>query len=55
MRRHDQFSLSQPWIAHPHATELKIISRVLDANPGIAAAVGDDLVVSSPNFVADPL
>lgn len=44
MRRHDQFSLSQPWIAHPHAKELKVISRVLDANPAMAEAVGDDLV-----------
>ncbi len=44
MRRHDQFSLNQPWIAHPHARELETISKILDANPGMAEAVGADLV-----------
>lgn len=44
MRRHDQFSLNQPWIAHPHARELQVISRVLDAHPGMAEAVAEDLV-----------
>jgi IS5 family transposase len=44
MRRHDQFSLNQPWIAHPHAKELETISKILDANPGMAEAVGADLV-----------
>jgi transposase, IS5 family len=44
MRRHDQFSLGQPWIAHPHAKELEAISTILDANPGMAEAVAADLV-----------
>lgn len=44
MRRHDQFSLHQPWIAHPHAKELEVISRLLDATPAMAEAVAEDLV-----------
>ena len=36
MRRHDPFSLDQPWIAHPHAKELEAISRILDAKPAMA-------------------
>jgi IS5 family transposase len=44
MRRHDQFSLNQPWIAHPHAKELEAISQILDAHPGMAEAVAEDLV-----------
>lgn len=44
MRRHDQFSLNQPWIAHPHARELEAISGILDANPAMAEAAGADLV-----------
>lgn len=44
MRRHDQFSLNQPWIAHPHAKELEAISGILDANAAMAAAVAADLV-----------
>jgi transposase, IS5 family len=44
MRRHDQFSLNRPWIAHPHAKELEAISGILDANPAMAEAVSADLV-----------
>ena len=44
MRRHDQLSLSQPWIAHPHARELEAISMVLDANPSMAETVAEDLI-----------
>jgi len=44
MRRHEQLSLSQPWIAHPHARELEAISRILDAEGGMAERVGQDLV-----------
>jgi hypothetical protein len=44
MRRNDQLSLGQPWIAHPHAKELEAISQVLDANPAMAEAVTEDLV-----------
>ena len=43
MRRHDQFSLNRPWIAHPHAKELRAISEVLDARPAMAEAVARDL------------
>jgi transposase, IS5 family len=44
MRRHEQLSLDQPWIAHPHAKELETISRLLDENPGMAECVSRDLV-----------
>lgn len=44
MRRHEQLSLSQPWIAHPHARELEAMSRILDAEGGMAERVGQDLV-----------
>lgn len=44
MRRHEQLSLNQPWIAHPHAKELEVISRMLDAHPAMAQAVAEDLV-----------
>src|SRR5215217_154459 len=44
MRRHEQLSLTQPWIDHSHARELKAISRILDEEPGIAERVGQDLV-----------
>jgi transposase, IS5 family len=44
MRRHEQLSLDQPWIAHPHAKELEAISRLLDQTPAMAEAVGADLV-----------
>jgi hypothetical protein len=44
MRRHEQLSLAQPWIAHPHARELEAISRILDAEGGMAERVGQDLV-----------
>jgi len=44
MRRHEQLSLDQPWIAHPHAKELEAISRLLDENPAMAEAVAADLV-----------
>jgi transposase, IS5 family len=49
MRRHDQFSLNQPWIAHPHAKELEAISGILDANPAMAEAVAADLVLGVKN------
>jgi IS5 family transposase len=44
MRRHEQLSLAQPWIVHPHARELEAISRILDAEGGMAERVGQDLV-----------
>lgn len=44
MRRHEQLSLTQPWIAHPHARELEAISRVLDEEGGMAERVGQDLL-----------
>lgn len=44
MRRHEQLSLTQPWIGHSHARELEQISRILDEEAGIAERVGQDLV-----------
>jgi transposase, IS5 family len=44
MRRQDQLSLTQPWIDHPHAKELEVISRILDEEPAMAERVGQDLV-----------
>jgi len=44
MRRHEQLSLTQPWIAHAHARELEAISRILDEEGGMAERVGQDLV-----------
>lgn len=44
MRRHEQLSLTQPWIDHPHARELEAISRILDEEAGMAERVGQDLV-----------
>lgn len=44
MRRHEQLSLTQPWIAHSHARELEAISRILDEEGGMAERVGQDLV-----------
>lgn len=44
MRRHEQLSLTQPWIDHSHARELEAISRILDEEAGMAERVGQDLV-----------
>lgn len=44
MRRHEQLSLAQPWIDHPHAKEMEAISRILDREADIAALIGQDLV-----------
>ena len=44
MRRHDQLSLAQPWIEHPHARELEAISGILEKEAGMAERVGQDLV-----------
>lgn len=44
MRRRDQLCLTQPWIDHPHAKELEVISRILDEEPAMAERVGQDLV-----------
>lgn len=49
MRRHEQLSLDQPWIAHPHARELETIVRILDSNPAMAAAVAQDLLAGVAN------
>ncbi|MBA2244935.1 MAG: ISNCY family transposase [Gemmatimonadota bacterium] len=49
MRRHEQLSLDQPWIAHPHAWELATISGILDSNPGMAEAVAQDLLAGVAN------
>ena len=44
MRRHDQLSLTQPWIAHAHARELEAISRMLDEEADMARLIEQDLV-----------
>jgi IS5 family transposase len=44
MRRHEQLSLTQPWIAHSHAREMEAISRILDEEGGMRERVGQDLV-----------
>ena len=44
MRRHEQLSLEQPYIAHSHAAELAKISQILSLHPDIAERVGQDLV-----------
>ncbi len=44
MRRQDQLPFKVAPIAHAHAAELEQISRVLDANPGMAEDVAQDLV-----------
>jgi len=44
MRRQDQLALTRPPIEHPHADELAQISRILNDNPAMAAAVTQDLV-----------
>jgi transposase, IS5 family len=44
MRRQDQLSLTQPWIDHPHAKEMEVVSRILDEEPDVAERVGQDLV-----------
>lgn len=44
MRRHEQLSLTQPWIDHSHARELEAISRILDEEAGMAERVGQELV-----------
>lgn len=38
-----QLPLTAPWIAHAHATELAAMSALLDAQPGLAARVQQDL------------
>lgn len=49
MRRHEQLSLTQPWIDHPHARELEVISRILDEESDIARLVEQDLVRAVEN------
>nr|MBA4158957.1 hypothetical protein [Gemmatimonadota bacterium] len=44
MRRHEQLSLDQPWISHPHVRELEAISRILDEHRQMAQPVEADLV-----------
>jgi IS5 family transposase len=44
MRRHEQLSLTQPWIDHSHARELEAISRILDEEADIVRLIEQDLV-----------
>lgn len=51
MRRHEQLSLTQPWIDHSHARELEAISRMLDEEADMVRLIEQDLVqgVKSPH------
>jgi transposase, IS5 family len=51
MRRQEQLSLVQPWIAHPHARELEVIGQILDSEPRIAARIEQELLrgVTNPD------
>lgn len=49
MRRHDQLSLTQPWIAHSHARELEEISRMLDEEADMVRLIEQDLVQGVKN------
>jgi IS5 family transposase len=49
MRRHDQLSLTQPWIAHAHAHELEAISRMLDEEADMVGLIEQDLVQGVKN------
>ena len=40
----DQQSLTPPWGPHQHSQELRMVARILDAQPEIAARVQDDLL-----------
>jgi transposase, IS5 family len=44
MRHSEQLPLTAPWIGHVHATELAAMSALLDAEPGLAALVQQDLL-----------
>ena len=39
MRHLEQLALTAPWIDHEHATELSVISELLDAQPRLAALI----------------
>lgn len=49
MRRHDQLSLTQPWIDHSHARELETISRMLDEEADMVRLIEQDLVQGVKN------
>ena len=49
MRRHEQLSLTQPWIDHSHARELEAISRMLDEEADMVRLIEQDLVQGVKN------
>lgn len=49
MRHLEQLTLTAPWIAHEHASELATISELLDAQPRLAALVQQDLLAACPH------
>jgi IS5 family transposase len=49
MRRHEQLSLTQPWIDHSHARELEAISRMLDEEADMVRLIEQDLVQGIKN------
>jgi IS5 family transposase len=48
MRHSNQLALTAPWIGHEHATELAVISDLLDAQPRLSALVQQDLLAACP-------
>jgi IS5 family transposase len=48
MRHLEQLALTAPWIGHEHASELAMISELLDAQPHLAALVQQDLLAACP-------
>jgi IS5 family transposase len=46
MRHLEQLALTAPWIGHEHASELAMISELLDAQPRLAALVQQDLLAA---------
>ncbi len=43
-----QLPFAAPWIAHPHASDLAAMSAVLDAQPGLARLIQQDLEAACP-------
>jgi len=43
-----QLPLVAPWIAHPHAVELQVMSAVLDEQPALSAGIQQDLDAGCP-------
>lgn len=48
MRHLERLALTAPWIDHEHATELAVISELLDVQPRLAALIQQDLLAACP-------